>query len=276
MHKKYNTKVKILVNKKSADGYFKLLLNAPSIAKIAKPGQFIHILISDAGKPFLRRPFSIHRIRHKEFVEILYKTVGFGTQVLSLKKPGERLDIIGPLGNSFDYSLVKDRRPILIAGGMGMAPLVFLADRMSKRGALFFDRDKRLVNRGQPLVLIGARTKKEILCIREFQQFGFHVKVATEDGSLGFKGRVTSLLKNVLSSIKEKELIFYTCGPKLMVGEIAKISKKKKIASFASLEEIMACGIGACLGCAIKMKQGYKLVCKDGPVFNVANIDWRG
>lgn len=270
--KKYNIKAEVSVNRKIAEGYFKLVLNAPAIAKVSNPGQFLHILINQTGRPFLRRPFSIHRVRNKDFVEILYEVVGFGTRILSTVKPGECLNVIGPLGSSFDYSVSGDFKPILIAGGMGVAPLVFLADKIGIKHGLF-RKYRQVDNKNNFLVLIGARTKSEVLCIREFQDFGFRVCVATEDGSLGFKGRATDLLKELLLDI-EKPTDIFTCGPKAMIKEITKISEEKKIATQASLEEMMACGVGACLGCAIKTKQEYKMVCKDGPVFDAANIDW--
>lgn len=144
---------------------------------------------------------------------------------------------------------------------MGVAPLVALAEKW--------------LNKKRTIVLLGAKTKKGILCIRDFRKLGCKVHIATEDGSCGHKGLVTELLKKVLgaSNIEHRASI-YACGPKAMLKEIASISRRLHLPAQGSLEENMACGVGACLGCAIKTKDGYKRVCKDGPVFDLKDIIW--
>jgi len=192
--------------------------------------------------------------------------LGEGTEMLSRKKPGEDLDIIGPLGNGFEYRTAK-HLPILVAGGMGIAPLIFLAEKLVE---LKTKKAKR-----KTLVLLGARTKSQILCEKEFKNLGCEVRVATDDGSRGFKGKVTELLKKFLPlAISNKPLAIYACGPRPMLKEISQVSKKYKISAEISLEEHLACGIGACFGCVVKTKNGFQRVCKEGPVFNADKIIW--
>lgn len=248
-------------------------LDAPAIAGDAEPGQFIHIRVNDGTEPLLRRPFGVHKVNSKSF-EILYEVVGKGTGILSKKRAGEYLDVIGPLGNGFNYR--TGRPAILVAGGMGTAPLVFLAEKL--KGI-------------ESLVLIGAKTKEYITCEKEFCKLGCDVKTATDDGSKGFRGKVTDLLRDVLrkSAITQElnnSITLYACGPHAMLKEVAQIAHKNKIPCQVSLEELFACGVGACLGCAVKVRQRtngltnqridgtYKLVCKDGPVFDACEISW--
>jgi len=286
----YQKKAKIVYNRRIVSGYYKLALNLPEIARVAYPGQFIMLRISQGYKPFLRRPFSIHRIIHSSRfsrqngippkagivhrkrknpkpngIEILYQVVGKGTELLSEKKPGQYIDILGPLGNGFKYQLpiTNYQLPILVGGGIGIAPLLFLAQQLST------------VNCALSTVLIGARTKKEILSKKEFISLGLNVKISTNDGSAGFKGEVAGLLKQQLSTVDCQLVTIYACGPKPMLAQIAAISKQYNIAAQVSLDEYMACGLGVCLGCRIKTKTGYQAVCKQGPVFNATEIIWK-
>lgn len=260
MQKKvFQEKTKILANKKLAQDYFKLSLLSMRIPIAAVPGQFVQIRVSDAPFPFLRRPLGIHRIGSKRF-EVLCKVVGRGTEILSQRKPGGYLDIIGPLGNGFDLKpKTYNLRPILVAGGMGVAPLVFLAEKLLNR---------------KILILLGAKTKSEILCEGEFRRLGCKVEVSTDEGSKGFKGKVTELLRGLLSTMNNELSTIYACGPRPMLKEIATISKEHNIPAQVSLEEHMACGIGACLGCVVNTKEGFQRVCKEGPVFDSEEIIW--
>ena len=282
-------KARIISNQRLNGNYWYLEFESGIIAQQAWPGQFVNIRVADTLEPLLRRPISIHGVKAPK-VKIIYEIIGKGTQILSARKPGEFLDIIGPLGNGFDTSTAykfcaseRDKqkplsinpefvkgidysRPlakstqaknILIAGGMGVAPLVFLAEKL------------RL---SKPLVLIGARSKKQILCLQEFKALGCTVKLATDDGSVGLKGRVTDLLSIVLE--QTKPLGLFSCGPHPMLKTVAQIAQENKITTQLSLEEHMACGIGVCLGCVVLTKVGYKSVCKDGPVFSSEELIW--
>ena len=268
--------IRISRNEKVAQDFYKMRLESPYLAKAMNPGQFIEVRCSDSFEPLLRRPFSLHKILKNE-IEILYEVVGKGTTALSQRKVGEYLDIIGPLGNGFDIDRTAYRIPpraTLIAGGMGVAPLVALAKELAK-------------TRARTSVIIGARTKARLLCEDEFKKFGAKVKIATEDGSKGKKGFATDLLKDILLTTNNLQLTtIYACGPNAMLKEVARIAGLRRIPCHVSLEEYMACGVGVCLGCPVKVKPKitnyqspitnyeYKMVCKDGPVFNAEEIIW--
>ena len=257
-------KAKVLSNENIGSGYFKMGLEAPSIAKSAKAGQFAQVRCSDTLEPFLRRPFSIHRLKTQNAIEILYEVIGKGTELLARKKKGDFLKVLGPLGNGFTLPRAKgDKRQtaILITGGIGVAPLVFLAEVLAKKKI-------------KMTVLIGAKTKKTLLCEKDFKNLGAKVHIATDDGSKGYKGFVSGLFQKILQANRST---IYTCGPQPMLKSIADICAKNKIKCYASLEEEMACGIGACLGCAVRVKGkgiACKFVCKDGPIFDANEIIW--
>ena len=263
MKRIFQEKIKIAANNRISGRYFQLALKAPQLARLVLPGEFLEVRVSDSYEPLLRRPFSIHKVSGAQ-IAILYEVLGLATEILAKKKAGDYLDVLGPLGNGFDCRKPKTahRKPVLVAGGMGVAPLLFLAEKLSKFSTT---------------VLIGARSKEQILCEKEFKKLGCSVKIATDDGSRGFKGKVTDLLRKVLlknSQTPELKNSIYACGPRPMLKEISKISKKYKIPAQVSLEEHMSCGIGACLGCVVKTKEGFKRVCKEGPVFNANEIIW--
>ena len=224
-------------------------LKSPKIAKCALPGQFVHI---DPGKKFfLRRPFSIQNAENGE-LEILIKIVGEGTQTL-VEKPSP-WNIMGPLGNSFKIN--PDTTPILVAGGVGAAPLKFLYNRLSSA-------NRRLT------FIIGAKTSSEIP-LPPSDPLRNKVRIATDDGSQGFHGTAVQLLASKFDS-KEKPYI-YACGPVPMLNALRVFMLANYLQGEFSLENHMACGMGVCQGCAIPMTNGYKLVCKDGPVFPFQEI----
>ncbi|RKY28686.1 MAG: dihydroorotate dehydrogenase electron transfer subunit [Candidatus Omnitrophota bacterium] len=253
-------KVKVCSLKRVKEDIFLLGLKSPYLAKNSLPGQFLHIKINKQSL-VLRRPLSIHRVE-KGITYVLFKVRGEGTRFLSRLRKGSTLNIIGPLGRGFNFqfSISNFQFPvILVAGGIGVAPLLFLAQRL--RG-------------GKVWVFLGAKSKEEILCRKDFQKLGGQVFIATEDGSLGFKGKLTHLLKEKLSTISYRPLTkMYACGPVDMFLEISKILKKyPQIDCQISFEQFMGCGIGVCRGCVIKTKQGFKRVCREGPVFNIKEV----
>jgi dihydroorotate dehydrogenase electron transfer subunit len=262
-----NIKAKIISNRRLNGNYGHLEFESGWIAKQAVAGQFVNIKVSAAPEPLLRRPVSIHGVKASK-VKIIYEIIGRGTQILAARKPGEFLDLIGPLGNGFDYlrPLAKSTQAknILVAGGMGVAPLVFLADKLTKL------KTRNL--RPETIVLMGAKTKEQIICRPEFIALSCTVKLATDDGSLGLKGRVTDLLSIVLGQAEPANL--FACGPHSMLKTVAQIAHEHKVPAQLSLEEHMACGIGACLGCVVATKTGYKSACKDGPVFSSEELIW--
>jgi len=282
---KYQIKAKILCNIHISSNYYRLIFIAPEIAQTSQPGQFVMLRISDEYQPLLRRPFSVHRLVYNSQscvdsqkknpkaigIEILYEIVGRGTKILSEKKPGEYLDVLGPLGNGFNYQppAANNQLPILVAGGIGVAPLFFLAQRLT---------EYKLPRRAgcRPIVLIGARTKRKILCKKKFASLSLNVKISSDDGSIGFRGKATGLLRKILhaQTHRYKYAMIYACGPRAMLAEIAIISKQYSIPAQVSLEEYMACGLGVCLGCMVRTKEGQRFICKDGPVFDISELRW--
>ena len=252
---------------------FLATLSAPYLAKAGKPGQFLHIKIKDT---ILRRPISIHSVKGGT-VYILFRVRGRGTRILSRYKVGQTLDIIGPLGNGF--SIRPETRPacrqagtkrletnILIGGGVGVAPLVFLGEKLRET------RSSKSEIRN--IVILGAKTKKEILAEQEFKKLGFVVLIATEDGSCGTRGTVVDVLRGLLvSGPRSLAADVYACGPEPMFKAIhALIKHKPNIHCQVSFEQFMGCGLGICCGCTIVTKKGYKKACKDGPVFDIKDI----
>jgi len=229
-------------------------LEAGKIAKKAKPGQFLHVKIDDM--PFLRRPFSLHRI-YDSNIDIFYHVVGKGTQALSQKKSGAKLDILGPLGNGFEIKEIENQ--VLVGGGIGIVPLFALAEALVNIST-------------QICVIIGAKTKEKLLCEEDFAKLGCKVQVATEDGTSGKKGMATDILKDILLSLPPTEVILYSSGPNKMLAEVSRVANIALVPCQISLEEIICCGVGACLGCVVKTTTGYKRVCSEGPVFKSDEI----
>ncbi len=244
-------KVKLKSIKKIKPDVFLLTFSSAHLAKTAKPGNFLQIKINSV---ILRRPFSIHKIE-KNNLYVLFRIRGRGTKALAKIKAGAALDIIGPLGTGFKLDSGVN---ILLAGGLGVAPLVFLAQKLKTR---------------QGLVLLGAKSKNEVLAEKEFKKLGFKVQVATDDGSQGHKGTVTSLLKNKLTTNNQQLTTIYACGPKEMFSNIAEAIKKyPKVNCQVSFEQFMGCGLGVCSACVIETKKGYQKVCEQGPVFNLRDV----
>jgi dihydroorotate dehydrogenase electron transfer subunit len=256
----FQAEAEIVENREVGPGYYKLILYSPEITGKSAPGQFLQIRCNQNYSPLLRRPFSIHRILETSSLEILYKKVGKGTELLRQKKPKEKLDILGPLGNGFKIPEGL-KSALLVAGGMGVAPLLALAEELRRK-------------EGKVHLLIGAKRKDSLLCEKEFKDLGCQMKLSTEDGSAGFKGTVTALLADFLSTGDHRPSTIYACGPRGMLKEVSGIAKEEGLSCQVSLEEYMACGVGACLGCPVKTKSGYKMVCKEGPVFSGQEVVW--
>jgi len=252
------TKAKTLSKTKVAPGIIRLRLFAPKIAQSAVPGQFIHVRCGDDRDFILRRPFSIHQVIVPDSIEILFNVVGSGTEWLSNLAIKESVDILGPLGKGFDLAN-ESEKAMLVAGGMGIAPLMFLA--------------KKLVEAHVKVsIVMGAASREQLLDYMDFKRLSFRVTVATEDGSQGTKGLVTDLLNAAIAS--DKPTIIYACGPKAMLKEVSLIAKEVDIRCQVALEELMACGVGVCLSCVTETIEGYKKVCSSGPVFQSNEIMW--
>ncbi len=264
--RKKQDKVLVLANRQIKGPYFKMAVAANFISRRVLPGQFVMVKISDCDV-LLRRPLSAHCVYEDKF-ELFYEVAGKGTEILSRRKAGDYIDVIGPLGNGFTCPRASARfaSQLLVAGGIGVAPLLLLAQRLLTNPGI--------ASAGKITVLIGARVKQQVLCEKEFKKIGCEVKIATDDGSQGFHGRVTDLLENLLRTNNYEPATLYACGPKPMLKEVSRISYQYNIPAQVSLEAHMACGIGACLGCVVNTKNGYKRVCQDGPVFRADEILW--
>ena len=266
----YNIKVKILSKEEVAPNIFLIKLLAPPIAQEALAGQFIYIKCSKDNYPLLRRPLSIHRIdKEKGEIFILFQIMGEGTKLLADRTIGDDLDIIGPIGNGFNI-YPESRKIIIVGGGIGIAPLLALCEESIRQGK-------------EVRVLIGALKKELVIGEESFKILGAKVDVATDDGSYQYKGLVTDLLERIIKEGWLTDQIF-ACGLKPMLKKISEIALQANINYQVSMEERMACGIGACLGCICKIKTKdkreykvkfeYKRVCVDGPVFTGSEVVW--
>ncbi len=218
------------------------------------PGQFVEIKVNGSESTYLRRPFSIHRVDYdKNTIHLLIKVVGKGTKSLSELEAGDSVDIIFPLGKGF--SITENEEVLLVGGGCGVAPLYFLAEQLHRNG--------NTVN-----ILIGGKSGEDILLHDQYKAYG-NVFISTEDGSLGEKGMVTA--HSIFSSHAGFGKI-YCCGPDGMMRAVAHYAEKHKIPCEVSLENTMACGIGACLCCVVESVQGNVCVCTEGPVFESSTL----
>ena len=253
----------LAIEELTAHDYF-LLLEAPRLAAQSSPGQFLHIRVRDSLIPFLRRPFSVAGTSPAEgTVQIIFRVVGEGTAILSRVKKGSCLTCLGPLGKGFKPS-PNSSSAVLLAGGMGVAPLIFLAHMLAKE-------QKKTV------LFYGTASAAELLPLKRFLPRETEVHLATEDGSSGYHGPVTALFAEALQGgLKPVEL--FACGPKPMLRTLAGQNREWNFPLQLSLEERMACGLGACQGCAVKIRQGkktsYRMVCHDGPVFDAQEVEW--
>lgn len=221
------------------------------------PGQFVEVRVDDVPSTFLRRPISIHFVdREKNELWLLVAAVGDGTWRLARLQPGDTLNCVLPLGNGFTMPQSADERLLLVGGGVGVAPLLYMGAEMLQQGC-------------EPTFLLGARSQKDLLMLDEFRKYG-RVLVTTEDGSEGERGFVTN--HSILA--KEQFTRIATCGPKPMMVAVARMADKLGIACEASLENMMACGVGACLCCVEKTTEGNLCVCKEGPVFDTKRLLW--
>ena len=253
----------VLWNKKLSSSYFKMGLKWNGSLYDVKPGQFVMLRIDDRTTPLLRRPFSIYRIiEAKKGLEILYRVVGECTGILSGIRDGECVDILGPLGNGFSLPK-KNGRIFIVAGGIGVAPLVFLCSYLVEEKGFAASNIK---------VFLGARSKDDLLCRDDFSSLGLEVIITSDDGSEGETCMITNPVEASLK--KARPDVIYACGPSGMMKCLSQMAGDYGVACQISMETVMACGFGACLGCAVasKHEDKYLHVCKDGPVFDSRDI----
>lgn len=240
---------------------FLLLFEDPEIAGAALPGQFLMMAAdADAETPFplLMRPFSFFGTEREQRFSVLVKTVGIGTRKMAAFAPGARVPVIGPIGNQFEVR--PGRRPLLIAGGVGIAPFYLLSQRLIADGV-------------RPTLFYGARSRGDLVTLEDFEKLGVEVLAATEDGSLGHKGFVTDALAPFLSGRDDCDLM--ACGPTPMLAAVAGLAARQECPLQVSVECYMGCGFGACFGCAVETMEGYRLACRSGPVFDGRKLLWK-
>lgn len=241
-----------------SDRHWLMRLRSSSALPEMHPGQFVQVHIDDSPSTYLRRPISINMVDYgRNEILLLVAAIGEGTRHLVRKKPGDKVNCLLPLGNSFTMPRSTDERVLLVGGGVGIAPMLFLGKRLVELGV-------------RPTFLLGARTADELLEKELFNELG-DLYLTTEDGSEGEKGYVTNH-----SILKEKRFDrIATCGPKLMMMSVARYAKQNDIECEVSLENDMACGLGACLCCVEDTTDGHICVCTEGPVLNIKKLLWQ-
>ena len=263
--------VRVLWNTRECSGYFRMGLGGPAACADATPGQFVMVRLPEGAGPLLRRPFSIHRLVESAGraagIELLFKVVGAGTRLLSRLDRNDTLDVVGPLGRGFSVPEGMTR-VFLVAGGIGVAPMFFLGSALRRRG----------VDPAECTVFIGGGSRDDLLCVNDFFAAGMRtLQLATEDGSAGERDRVTGPLARAVRAERPDRI--YACGPLPMLRAVARIAEDAGVSCEISVESTMACGVGACLGCAVGDRlrpDRYLHACMDGPVFDTRRIDLEG
>ncbi len=297
----------VIFNYRLSPTYLHLGLAAPGFPPGFRAGEFVMLRSPWVGDPLLPRAFSIYRVSGggtvpgaapapAPAVEILYKIVGRGTQCLSRMGPGDEVEILGPLGNAF-RTPAGMRTAMLVAGGIGVPPISALAAEIGTgHGARRMEHGAGGTGQGEqatttetaPMphaprpvprleVFLGGKTAEDILCVQDFKAAGGQVHIATEDGSLGARGLVTDLVQSFLARRGASGTQVYACGPAGMLEAVGRLAEALEMPCQLSLEANMACGFGACMGCAVPVRgpePRYKLCCKDGPVFEASEVAW--
>jgi len=268
-----NYRTKIISNQEISPGYYRMRILVPGFGAKARAGQFVMFRVQRSLPPLLRRPFGIFKVGFmepdcddmppKEYVEILYKVVGRGTTIMEALHEGDGVELLGPLGNGFDVT-DKAGEMILVGGGIGLVPLYMLASE--------------LVEHCSVRLLMGGRSRDDILAVTEFERLGVETYVSTDDGSLGEEGLVTRVLERKLQKYPNARV--FACGPMPMLRAVREKCLEYRAPLQVSLEEFMACGVGACLGCVVKgaghteETPSYLCTCTAGPVFKAEYLDW--
>lgn len=267
-------KAKVLLHRRIARDHYRMRLKAPSAARGARPGQFIHIRCREEAPydPLLRRPISLVDVDPvRGTLDIVYKVMGLGTRVLAQIPEGSEADFIGPLGEPFIFP-PKGKRAVLIGGGVGIPPMVFLAKELVKGGGW------------RVKVFLGARTREWVICREDFRKLGVPVHAATDDGTLGYKGSVVNLFEKEFPYTLHPSppTALYICGPTGMMKAAAAVAGRRGIPAQVSLEERMGCAMGCCMGCVVEVNTEpagsharFQRVCTEGPVFAAEAVLWR-
>lgn len=256
--KKYVSDLKVVSVEHINDKYVLIKLTQDERLPEVRPGQFVEVRVDGSPSTFLRRPISVNFVDHDaNQLWLLVAAVGDGTRRLADLKAGDSLNCVYPLGNGFTMPARSDEKVLLVGGGVGVAPLLYFGKCLNDAGC-------------RPVFLLGARSAKDLLMLGEFEKYG-QVCLTTEDGTSGERGFVTN--HSVLGRVMFDRIA--TCGPKPMMVAVAKYAKANGIECEASLENMMACGVGACLCCVEKTTEGNVCVCKEGPVININKLLWQ-
>ena len=260
----YDIHTTIRSNDKVAEAHYLLRCECAEIAQHARPGQFVHVMISHGAGLLLRRPFTIYTVDGNE-ITMLYQIIGEGTQRLSEMSKGTSLQVLGPLGNTFDTTSTP-APAILVGGGAGIASLMLLAVALRTHGI-------------QTLGLIGAQHRARLLSVADLEAIGIGVHIATDDGSIGHHGFVTDLLSDMLHKNRWQRPTIYACGPHGMLAAVTNIATDFNVPAQVAMENRMGCALGVCLGCVCPVRIDanqieYQRVCTEGPVFNATDIVW--
>lgn len=256
--RKYLLDLIVSSNERLNNNYILMKLTCQETLPEMRPGQFVEIKVEGSPSTYLRRPISIHFVDKKaNELWLLIQIVGDGTKKLAELKSGDTLNVMLPLGNGFGLPEGGQKELLLVGGGVGIAPLLQLGAELQAAGY-------------SPKFLLGARSAKDLLQLDEFGKYG-ELFMTTEDGSMGEKGFVTN--HSVLKNVKFDKI--FTCGPTPMMKAVAAYASAENIDCEVSLENTMACGLGACLCCVTDTKEGHKCVCTDGPVFNIKDLKWQ-
>lgn len=250
-------RLEVVANDRLAEGIGLATLDAPRISRDVTPGQFVHVRVEEGSSSILRRPFSVHRVLDGR-IQLLYQVFGAGTRALASKEPGDVMDALGPLGHGFEVP-EGTAHALLVAGGIGVAPMLFLAEDLALRGVA-------------ATVAYGANTREMLVVRHELEEVARRVEVATDDGSEGRVGLVTQLIDELVED--DSPDVLYACGPEPMSRAVTKTASAAGLPCQVSLERLMACGVGACLSCIVSTPSGHARACVDGPVFHGDQISW--
>ena len=257
----YQEKATVIRVEQFSDKNYRLTLDSPAIARTAKAGQFVMIRAGFGKDPLLRRPFSIHQTSADGKIQIYLKVVGRGTDMLARVRVGEILSVFGPLGQGF--VIRRDSPALIVGGGLGIAPMLFLTKSICR-----LKRDC-----SNDTIILAGREKTDVEpLVKDFREFGLKLLSATDDGSYGYHGLITDLLDSL--EFDDSHTV-YACGPEPMMAGVHAICKDRSVACQVSVESVMACGMGACLGCSRPTRKGiYAHVCLNGPVFKSEELIW--
>lgn len=259
--------LEIIDHREVAPDHWELVFPKAKGFQQAEPGQFVMLLVrqDQAMDPLLRRPLSIFRVGEDRW-SVLYRVVGRGTAALSAFRPGDLVDCVGPLGRGFTFDDLEEGTPVaLVGGGIGVPPLYFLSQRLLKVGIV-------------PEAFAGFAASSQVVAVRQWEELGVTVRVATEDGRIGHKGLVTDLLEDRLKQGNVRRV--FACGPRPMLRAVAAIAHRYGASCQVAMEEWMACGLGVCLSCVVRVRvseggpAAWARVCREGPVFDAREVVW--